>query len=375
MSTNQSTSDVSVQILQDVVLFDYIIGGSTGEKTVEADDFIREVGKTLPSGTFAWVNKYRAEAKREILKVGVSRRVNNRVRGYFVPTAHAQGLAQVLKQIRDKYLTEKKTFLAELPAKVEEWAKAPENVGVSKPGGRTRAELIRIHAPQQGVLEKMLTFDISAIRINDTNYFGEDDALQQEVKGLVGQAAFEISEDVRRSWSGPKKGNTTSRVLGLVRRVQDKAEAMSVLSSKFGNLAKLCGEVLAAVPTGQNIEGVAFIQVSSLLQFCMDPEKIIGDQATEFDPLVVTDPTVTTESGNYNNVFFGEPEAANPATPNSAPNAPKPETGVSIVPPLPTDREAHANIFFDEKHDAVAIGPATAVTEPEHLETVQPFIF
>lgn len=375
MSTNQSTADVSVQILQDVVLFDYIIGGSTGEKTVEADDFIREVGKTLPSGTFAWVNKYRAEAKREILKVGVSRRVNNRVRGYFVPTAHAQGLAQVLKQIKDKYLTEKKTFLAELPGKVEEWANAPENVGVSKPGGRTRAELIRLHAPQQGVLEKMLTFDISAIRINDTNYFGEDDALQQEVKGLVGQAAFEISEDVRRSWSGPKKGNTTSRVLGLVRRVQDKAEAMSVLSSKFGNLAKLCGEVLAAVPTGQNIEGVAFIQVSSLLQFCMDPEKIIGDQATEFDPLDVTDQTVTTESENYSNVFFGEPVTVNPATTNSAPNASEPETGVSIVPPLPTDREALANIFFDEKHDAVAIEPAAPVTEPEHKDAVQPFIF
>ncbi|TCV51491.1 DUF3150 domain-containing protein [Pseudomonas sp. 460] len=372
MSTIQSTADVSVQILQDVVLFDYIIGGSTGEKTVEADDFIREVGKTLPSGTFAWVNKYRAEAKREILKVGVSRRVNNRVRGYFVPTAHAQGLAQVLKQIKDKYLAEKKVFLAELPSKVEEWANAPENASVSKPGGKTRAELIRQHAPQHGVLEKMLTFDISAIRINDTNYFGEDDALQQEVKGLVGQAAFEISEDVRKSWSGPTKGNTTSRVLGLVRRVQDKAEAMSVLSSKFGNLAKLCGEVLAAVPTGQNIEGVAFIQVSSLLSFCMDPEKIIGDQATAFDPLDVPDQTVTA-APDTTNVFFGEALQVTPTT--TAPNTTQPETSVSIVPPLPTDREAHTNIFFDVEHDAIAIEPAAPVSEPEQQDPVQSFIF
>ena len=375
MSTIQSNTDVSVQILQDVVLFDCIIGGSTGEKTVEADDFIREVGKTLPSGTFAWVNKYRAEAKREILKVGVSRRVNNRVRGYFVPTAHAQGLAQVLKQIKDKYLAEKKTFLAELPGKVEEWADAPENAGVTKAGGKTRAELIRLHAPQQGALEKMLTFDVSAIRINDTSYFGEDDALQKEVKGLVGQAAFEISEDVRKSWSGPTKGNTTSRVLGLVRRVQDKAEAMSVLTSKFGNLAKLCGDVLAAVPTGQSIEGVAFIQVSSLLQFCLDPEKIIGDQATEFDPLEVTDQIVTTEPENSSNVFFGEPAPANSATTNTAPNTPEAGTGVSIVPPLPTDREAHPNIFFDDKQDAVAIEPAAPVTEPDQQDPVQPFIF
>ncbi|MBX8592012.1 DUF3150 domain-containing protein, partial [Pseudomonas cichorii] len=330
--------------------------------------------KTLPSGTFAWVNKYRAEAKREILKVGVSRRVNNRVRGYFVPTAHAQGLAQVLKQIKDKYLAEKKTFLAELPGKVEEWANAPENAGVSKPGGKTRAELIRQHAPQQGVLEKMLTFDISAIRINDTNYFGEDDALKQELKGLVGQAAFEISEDVRKSWSGPKKRNTTSRVLGLVRRVQDKAEAMSVLSSKFGNLAKLCGEVLASVPTGHIIEGVAFIQVSSLLQFCMDPEKIIGDQATVFDPLDVTDQSVTTESENNSNVLLSEALPVKTA-PTTLANASDHETGVSIVPPLPTDREAHSNIFLDDKHDATPIEPSAPVAESEQQSGGQPFIF
>lgn len=373
MSTIQSTADVSVQILQDVVLFDYIIGGSTGEKTVEADDFIREVGKTLPSGTFAWVNKYRAEAKREILKVGVSRRVNNRVRGYFVPTAHAQGLALVLKQIKDKYLAEKTVFLAQLPGMVEEWANAPENRTVSKPGGKTRAELIRQHAPQHGVLERMLTFDISAIRINDTNYFGEDDALQQEVKGLVGQAAFEISEDVRKSWSGSKKGHTTSRVLGLVRRVQDKAEAMSVLSSKFGNLAKLCGDVLAAVPTGQNIEGVAFIQVSSLLSFCMDPDKIIGEQATEFDPLDVTDQSVTTAPEATSNVFFGQsPQVTPTPTPTTAT---QPETSVSIVPPLPTDREAHANVFFDVEHDAVAIEPAAPVSEPDQQDPVPSFVF
>jgi hypothetical protein len=309
------------------------------------------------------------------LKVGVSRRVNNRVRGYFVPTAHAQGLAQVLIQIKDKYLAEKKVFLAELPGKVEEWANAPENASVSKPGGKTRAELIRQHAPQHGVLEKMLTFDISAIRINDTNYFGQDDALQQEVKGLVGQAAFEISEDVRKSWSGPKKGNTTSRVLGLVRRVQDKAEAMSVLSSKFGNLAKLCGEVLAAVPTGQNIEGVAFIQVSSLLSFCMDPDKIIGDQATDFDPLDVIDQTVTTTPEATGNVFFDATLPVTPATTTSTPTTTQPDTSVSIIPPLPTDREAHANIFFGEEHDAVAIEPAAPVSEPDQQAPDLPFVF
>jgi len=221
-------------------------------------------------------------------------------------------------------------------------------------------------------LKKMLTFDISAIRINDTNYFGEDDALQQEGEGgwlvrllLRSPKMFESPGQVRR------KANTTSRVLGLVRRVQDKAEAMSVLSSKFGNLAKLCGEVLAAVPTGQNIEGVAFIQVSSLLSFCMDPDKIIGDQATNFDPLDVTEQPVTAAPDATSNVFFGETLQVAPTTTTTT----QPDTSVSIIPPLPTDREAHANIFFSEEHDAVAIEPAAPVSEPEQQDPVQSFIF
>ena len=112
-----------------------------------------------------------------------------------------------------------------------------------------------------------------------------------------------------------------------------------------------------------------------MLQFCLDPEKIIGDQATEFDPLEVTDQIVTTEPENSSNVFFGEPAPANSATTNTAPNTPEAGTGVSIVPPLPTDREAHPNIFFDDKQDAVAIEPAAPVTEPDQQDPVQPFIF
>lgn len=360
MSTTNQADDLGIRVLQDVVLFDYIIGGSTGEKTVDGDDFIREVGRMLPSGSFAWVNKYRSEAKREILKVGVSRKVNNRIRGYFVPTQHAQELAKVLDSIKEKYLAEKDTFLKGLPEMVESWAKSPANA-VATQGGKSRADLIRQHAPQVSVLERLLTFDTSAIRISSTGYFGEGDALQKEVKGLVGQAALEIAEDVNRSWTRKGNGKTTSRILGLIRRVQDKAEAMSVLSSKFSNLEKMCASVLAAVPSGPSIEGVAYIQVSSLLSFCMDPEKILGEHATEFDPL---NPEVL-ESGSgapESNVFFGNSAPVDnqmqadqnvtivPAVSTVAP--------VSEIPPLPIGRKTEENLFF-------ASEPEKPLVEPE----------
>jgi len=205
-NSNQHGNQTDVAILKDVALFDFIIGGSTGEKTVEADDFIREVGKMLPKGAFSWVSKYRNEAKREILKVGVSRKVNKRVRGYFVPVAYAQDLSKKLLEIKAKYLVEKETMLQQLPKLIEEWADSPANKVTSKPGGESRADLIRRHAPKKDDLERGLSFDISAIQINATSYFGADDALQAEVVGLVGQAAMEIAEDVKRSWTGATSG-------------------------------------------------------------------------------------------------------------------------------------------------------------------------
>lgn len=358
MSTTKQTDELGISILQDVVLFDVIIGGSTGEKTVDGDDFIREVGRMLPSGAFAWVNKYRSEAKREILKVGVSRKVNNRIRGYFVPTQHADELAKVLHAIKGKYLVEKASFLNTLPDLVEKWASSPANA-VTTPGGKSRADLIRQHAPQAQVLERLLTFDTSAIRISNTSYFGEEDALQTEVKGLVGQAALEIAEDVNRSWTRKGNGKTTSRILGLIRRVQDKAEAMSVLSSKFSNLEKMCASVLAAVPSGPSIEGVAYIQVSGLLSFCMDPEKILGEHATEFDPLNVS-ASDSAPAVADDNVFFSSSASAT-IHPQAEQNEVTIVPEVSVIPPLPTGRKTEENLFF-------AAEPEKTLVEPEKVE-------
>lgn len=339
---NQATMAAGneMSILKDVVLFDFIIGGSTGEKTVEADDFIREVGKMLPRGTFSWVSKYRSEAKREILKVGVARRVNNRVRGYFVPLNEAAGLSSKLKDVKAGFMKEKSDFLANLAKIVEEWASSPVNAS-STNNGSTRADLIRKHAPKKDDLDRLLSFDISAIGIQSTGFFGEDDALHAEVKGLVGQAALEIAEDVRKSWKGPTAGRTSSRVLGLIRRIRNKADAMGVLSAKFSRLAEVCDEVLKAVPEGQNIEGVQFLIVASLLSRCMKAENILSEDSVKFDPLDV--------------------EAVAPAAPGSQPVASSARTqsqpDLAIADPAPASKESHQ-----------PLSPVPAATQPPATE-------
>ncbi|AET95517.1 hypothetical protein BSFA1_81930 (plasmid) [Burkholderia sp. SFA1] len=295
MSQAANDAVAEMQVLNNVALFDFIIGGSTGEKTVEADDFIREVGKMLPRGTFSWVSKYRSEAKREILKVGVARRVNNRVRGYFVPLEQAGSLSTKLKKIKADFQAEKSKFLANLPIIIEDWANSPVNSGVTS-SGQSRATLIRQHAPKREDLDRLLSFDTSAIRVGSTEFFGADDALQTEVKGLVGQAALEIADDVKKSWKGPNAGRTSSRVLGLIRRIRNKAVAMGVLSPKFSRLAEMCDKVLSAVPEGQNIEGIEFLMVSSLLSRCMKPEDILAEDSVKFDPLDVQLPDTGVET-------------------------------------------------------------------------------
>ncbi|MBG6082975.1 DUF3150 domain-containing protein [Rubrivivax gelatinosus] len=280
----------TIDVLNEMTLFDFIVGGSTGEKTTSADDFMREVGKMLPKGTFSWVSKYRTLAKREILKVGTARRVNQRVRGYFVPTAEAPGLADRLKQIRAQFLQEMAEFLVQLPTIVENWANHPDNQKTTT-GGVLRADLIRKHAPTRGDLAKVLSFEVSAVMLQQTNYFGEDDALKTEVSGLVGQAALEISEDVKKSWKGQAGGRTSSRVLGLIRRIRNKANAMSVLSDKFENLRKMCDDVLTSAPREGLIEGLDFLRICALLNFCSEPENVLADQAIQFDPMDVQVPT------------------------------------------------------------------------------------
>lgn len=277
-TTDTAVNINGMQILNDVVLMDILIGGSTGEKTVDSDDFIREVGKMLPKGTFSWISKYRSAARRELLNVGTSRRVDNRCRGYFVPVQKAEAAAKRLMEIRDEFLVEKRDFLLNLPKLIEDWAQHPDNTGNTK-SGQLRSELIRKHAPTVEDLDRLLKFGLSAVRVMPADFFGEDDTLNAEVKGMAGQAAWEIAEDVRQSWKGPIGGKTSSRVLGLVRRIREKADSMSIIAPKFADLKDMCDKVLANVPSQGTIEGTDFVMVSGLLAFCQKPANILGNHS------------------------------------------------------------------------------------------------
>ena len=334
----------TMNVLNEMVLVDFIVGGSTGEKTTAADDFMREVGKMLPKGAFSWVSKYRTLAKREILKVGAARRVNHRVRGYFVPVAYASDLSSKLKAIKSEFLKEKGEFLLKLPTIVSDWANHPDNQVETK-GGTLRADLIRLHAPSVTDLDRVLTFDVSAVQLQQTTFFGEDDALKTEVKGLVGQAALEISEDVKKSWKGPAGGRTSSRVLGLVRRIRNKACAMAVLSPKFENLQRMCDDVLKSAPGEGLIEGLSFLQVSALLGFCTEPENILADQAIDFDPLDVAvqeEPQATAPATSLELVFEQQP-ADVPAEPPVAISEPE---AVAVEPTVQADESTSAVLVF-----------------------------
>jgi len=308
------------QVLSNMVLVDIIIGGSTGERTLEADDFIREVGKMLPPGTFSWVSKARTDAKRIILRVGAARRVDNRVRGYFVPLDRAQAVSDELRTLRDTFQTQKAEFLQELHNIVEEWAANPQNAVEIKPG-LTRADLIRNHAPKASDLDKLLRFAMSATQIQSSQFFGEDDALHTEVTGLPGQAALEIAEDVKKSWKGAAGGKTTSRVLGLVRRIRQKADSMGILSPKFEHLREACDRVLKQMPQTGAIEGLEFMQISALLEFCSRPENILAEQSMRFDPL---DVEMEVEAPAQQALAELEPVTPAPAPAESNPPVPAP---------------------------------------------------
>ncbi|MBV0881489.1 DUF3150 domain-containing protein [Noviherbaspirillum sp. L7-7A] len=150
---------------------------------------------------------------------------------------------------------------------------------------------------------------MSATQIQSSQFFGEDDALHTEVNGLPGQAALEIAEDVRKSWKGAAGGKTTSRVLGLVRRIRQKADSMGILSPKFEHLREACDRVLRMPQTGA-IEGLEFKQISALLEYCSRPENILAEQSMRFDPL---DVEMAVEPPAQQAMAEMEPETSAPA--------------------------------------------------------------
>lgn len=288
MDNEMNNLDESVvQILRSVVLFDYVIEGGSAEKTIESGPFVREVGRMLPKKTFSWMSTYRSRAARACLEVGTAHIMGGRVCGYFVPMEKAKDLARRLNEIREGFMERREEFLAGYPRLVEDWASAPQN-DTFTPSGKKVSDLIRQFAPSVVEMEKAVQFWISATRIESAGIFGDQDAVVGEVRGLAGQAAQEIANDVLQSWAGSHRSSTTARVLGLIRRIRTKAEAMQVLSVKFTELAEMCTKVLAAVPAAGSIDGIAFLQVSALLDFCSSPANILRDHAIPFDPLDVS---------------------------------------------------------------------------------------
>ena len=166
---------MDMNVLKEVALFDFIIGGCTGEKTTSADEFERKVGKLLPTGTFTWISKFRTQAKRALLNVGTARKVDNRVRGYFVPIKHAPSVSAKLKDIRAEYLKEKAAFLDRLPTEVETWANDEKNQVVTSTGA-LRADLIRAHAPKREDIDRLLNFSVSSVMINPCLLYTSDAA-------------------------------------------------------------------------------------------------------------------------------------------------------------------------------------------------------
>jgi hypothetical protein len=250
------------------------------------------------------------------------------VRGYFVPLDRAQAVSDELKVLRDTFQAQKAEFLQELPNIIDEWAANPQNAVEIKPG-LTRADLIRTHAPKASDLDKLLRFAMSATQIQSSQFFGKDDALHTEVNGLPGQAALEIAEDVKKSWKGATGGKTTSRVLGLVRRIRQKADSMGILSPKFEHLREACDRVLRQMPQTGAIEGLEFMQISALLEFCSRPENILAEQSMRFDPL---------------DVEIEAEEPAQQALPELDADVPAPAEN---IPPAPVSQSLEQHFTFE----------------------------
>ncbi|UFH29755.1 hypothetical protein [Pseudomonas sp. CIP-10] len=106
----------------------------------------------------------------------------------------------------------------------------------------------------------------------------------------------------------------------------------------------------------------------------MDPEKILGEHATEFDPLNVS-ASDSAPAVADDNVFFSSSASAT-IHPQAEQNEVTIVPEVSVIPPLPTGRKTEENLFFAAEPEKTLVEPEKVVpSDTTSQPPSAPFIF
>ena len=213
--------------------------------------------------------------------------------GYAVPAEEAQGLADMLDDIKRRFDAHKQELLAKYPTEVEAW------IGQNPPEWEP---IIRCAVDPISYVDRALQFSFAPIAVSTPAGMEESNTgLDEEAEGLYGQLCHEVRVAARQAYEDSYSGKMqiTRKALRPIQAIREKLAGMVFLEPDLiGKTIEDIDTTLNKLPKSGPIEGVDLNMVAGLLGRelsnlgrALPPEPIVEEEP---EPEVVAEEVVVT---------------------------------------------------------------------------------
>lgn len=184
--------------------------------------------------------------------------------GYAMSPEASVDFLDEVKVMLSELESDMETFLTNYPTYVQDWAKMHPKW----------SDAIVAAAPSVQSVRSRFQFKVRCFKVSEPGDTLADGGLVEEISGLAGQILSEIARDVKLTWKD--RGYGAQQIKSLLRRVSEKAKALSFINSDLTKICVLINDTLSSLPITGKIEGRDYLQLKGLMDMLMDPQMVLA---------------------------------------------------------------------------------------------------
>jgi len=229
--------------------------------------------------------------------------------GFAVPDEAMDGLMQTLSGLSESFFKSKEYLLNNYETLKNQWA--DENPMVR--------DKILARAPTAESIASKIDFGVSIYKINSQPQHLQglkiSNGVEQEVGGLVGRLAYEISADVKANWSN--SGIAGAKTLEYLKRIHAKIKSLAFIDPRVAEISQFIEATLTKFPSGK-IEGNDYLIFAGLMSILGNEKALLsGNLAVTIEEspaeAPVADVVTNEQEGIQSHSLFEEDEFVNEA--------------------------------------------------------------
>ncbi|PKN59709.1 MAG: DUF3150 domain-containing protein [Deltaproteobacteria bacterium HGW-Deltaproteobacteria-11] len=281
-----------MQILEQVVIIILNVPLWTGTKKLRPEDLAAngiEVDK-LPPQALATLGSKRIispdslkpliNLKREAERICLAKGVRF-LGGYAIPRESVDSLIEELKDIKDRFSTEKAQFLSKYDSEVDKW------IAENPPEW---APIIRAAVESPTVIAERTSFNFAPVAMDSPEGMDENKGLAEETYGMMGQLYHEVRVAAKQAFEATFVGRreVNRKALRPILAIKEKLQGLSFLDPEtVSETITTIDEVIGKLPkkgpiTGSNLDMLAGLVGRRLANIGLPlPPEIEPDTAAE----------------------------------------------------------------------------------------------